>query len=60
MRQSIELDRGHFFEASTNDFASQARHRGWDFWRGVALGFVASFPLAYIAATGETLLGLGA
>ena len=60
MNEAIELDSGQFFEASTNDFATQARRRGWVFWRGVALGFVAAFPLAYIAATGETLLGLGA
>jgi hypothetical protein len=44
----------------TNDFTfaefkEKARTEGWPFWRGVAVGFCASFPLAYLALGGENL-----
>ena len=48
--------RAELFEVSIRDFREQARSRGWDFWRGVLVGFAASFPFAYAAFTGTVLL----
>jgi hypothetical protein len=44
----------------TNDFTfaefrEKARAEGWPFWRGVAVGFCASFPLAYLALGGRNI-----
>ena len=41
------------------EFKQMARSGGWTFWRGVLVGFVASFPIAYLAIVGEKLLGFG-
>ena len=37
------------FDPSVSDFMRQARFVGWPFWRGVTVGFVAAFPIAYLA-----------
>ncbi len=47
------------FEVSKADFVRKAREMGWPFWRGVLIGFVAAFPMAYIAVAGESFMGLG-
>lgn len=44
----------------TNDFTiaefrEKARAEGWPFWRGVAVGFCAAFPLAYMTFGGENI-----
>jgi hypothetical protein len=41
------------------EFKQMARIGGWTFWRGVLIGFVAAFPIAYLALVGEKLLGFG-
>jgi hypothetical protein len=41
------------------EFKQMARSQGWVFWRGVLIGFVAAFPIAYLALVGEKLLGFG-
>lgn len=47
------------FDVSTADFRQKAREVGWPFWRGVVVGFLAAFPIAYIALGGDSFLGLG-
>lgn len=58
MDATITGGRPAYFEASIQDFTKQAGSLGWPFWRGVALGFLAAFPLAHLAVAGDTLLGL--
>lgn len=60
MATFVELSGAQSFEASSADFVARARSDGWGFWRGLVVGFAAGFPLAYIAATGEVLWGIGA
>lgn len=60
MDQAISQTRPAYFEASMSDFRSQAKSLGWGFWRGIVVGFVAAFPLAYLAVAGETFFSLGA
>lgn len=43
------------FEVSARDFRERARAFGWPFWRGVIVGFVASFPIAYTAMVGDLI-----
>lgn len=52
MAQALEIKRPVYFEASMADLKAQAEADGWSFWRGVTVGFLASFPIAQIAATG--------
>ena len=47
-----------YFEASIEDFRNKAGSLGWSFWRGVAVGFLAAFPLAHLVVAGDTLLGV--
>ena len=37
------------------EFRRLATAQGWEFWRGVAIGFCAAFPLAYIALGGTNI-----
>lgn len=37
------------------EFSRKAKSEGWAFWRGVAVGFCAAFPLAYMAFGGENI-----
>ena len=37
------------------EFRAKAKLEGWPFWRGVAVGFCASFPLAYMALGGRNI-----
>ena len=37
------------------EFSRKAKVEGWAFWRGVAIGFCAAFPLAYMAFGGENI-----
>lgn len=44
----------------TNDFTlaefrDKAKAEGWAFWRGVAVGFCAAFPLAFMAFGGRNI-----
>jgi hypothetical protein len=36
------------------EFRRMAREQGWSFWRGVAVGFCATFPFAYMALGGAS------
>lgn len=40
------------FEVSVADFRTKASLYGWPFWRGVLVGFVCAFPIAYAALVG--------
>lgn len=37
------------------EFKRLATAQGWEFWRGVAVGFCAAFPLAYMAFGGQNI-----
>ena len=37
------------------EFREKAKAEGWPFWRGVAVGFCAAFPLAYMAFGGPNI-----
>ena len=37
------------------EFRRRAKAEGWVFWRGVAVGFCASFPLAFAALGGRSI-----
>lgn len=37
------------------EFRAKARAEGWEFWRGVAVGFCAAFPLAFMALGGPNI-----
>jgi hypothetical protein len=37
------------------EFLELAKSKGWEFWRGVAVGFCAAFPLAYMAFGGTNI-----
>ena len=37
------------------EFRTLAKSKGWEFWRGVAVGFCAAFPLAYMAFGGANI-----
>lgn len=59
MSKLAEANNTEFFRASRADFLAQLSEGGWAFWRGVAVGFMASYPLAYIAMNGQAF-GIGA
>ncbi len=56
MNATITTGQPAYFEASIRDFTEQAGSLGWPFWRGVAVGFLAAFPLAHLALAGDGLL----
>ena len=58
MSAAVETARDEFFVASKADFLARARADGWNFWRGMVVGFLAGFPLTYIAVNGEFLPGI--
>jgi hypothetical protein len=37
------------------EFRRLAKEQGWDFWRGVAIGFCAGFPLAFAFWFGDNI-----
>lgn len=37
------------------EFRRKAKAEGWAFWRGLAIGFCASFPLAFAALGGRNI-----
>ena len=44
----------------TNDFTiaefrEKAKAEGWEFWRGVAVGFCTAFPLAFMMFEGQNI-----
>ena len=43
------MQRDRRFDPSVSDFMQQAQRFGWPFWRGVIVGFVAVFPIAFVA-----------
>ena len=53
---SIEKDER--FDVSAADFTRRARQAGWPFWRGVMIGFMSAFPIAYVAF-GDSFASLG-
>jgi hypothetical protein len=46
------------FEVSLEDFDARVRGDGWDFCRGVIVGFLSGLPLTYAAVIDEPLLRL--
>ena len=37
------------------EFSQKMKSEGWTFWRGVAIGFCAAFPLAFMAFGGDNI-----
>ncbi len=54
----IEASADEYFVASKADFMHRAQAEGWSFWRGMVVGFLSGFPLAWIATHGELLPGI--
>jgi hypothetical protein len=38
------------------EFRAKAAAEGWEFWRGVAIGFCAAFPLAFMALGADKIV----